>query len=123
LVERSPWLRKLRKEAPDGRWADLGESDQPPVIKLPHDCEKYLLLMSLDCRFYLSGGMFGSGDRWTPSPAMFKNFSATVYWYRAFDLTDGGFRELGTWRYSCKRHLGHSVAQAAAGAEEIATGP
>ena len=121
-IERAPWLRWLRKTAPDGSYTDLGESDQPPVIELPKHWDEFLLLMSLDSRFYLSGGVFGSGDRWTPSPVMFNNFSATVYWYRAYDLTDGGFREIGTWSYSCKRHLGHSVIPGSADTAEVAAG-
>ena len=60
------------------------------------------------------GGLFGSGDHWEPSPAMFANFSGTVYWYRAYDLSNGGFRQLGTWRYTCRRHLGQSMDAPAA---------
>lgn len=111
---RARWLRRLRRPAPDGPWVDLGESDSPPRIELPRACERFLLLMSLDSRFYLSGGLFGSGAVWTPTPSMFANFSATVYWYRAYDLGGGGFRELGTWRYHCRRHLGRPVAETTA---------
>ena len=57
---------------------------------------------------------FGSGTFWEPSPAMFGNFSGTVYWYRAYDLSNGGFRQLGTWRYTCRRHLGQSMDAPAA---------
>jgi hypothetical protein len=113
---RAPRLQRLRRVAPDGPFVDLGASDEPPVIELPRRCERFLLLMSLDSRFYLSGGLFGSGDSWTPSAAMFANFSATTYWYRAFDLTGGRFRQIGTWRYVCQRHLGRSLAATAAGA-------
>lgn len=106
---RSPRLRWLRKQAPDGAFTDLGASTEAPEIRLPRECERFLLLMSLDSRFYLSGGLFGSGDSWRPSPAMFANFSATTYWYRAYDLSGGRFRELGTWRYQCRRHLGRPL--------------
>lgn len=106
---RTSRLRRLRKQAPDGAFTDLGASTEPPEIRLPRSCERFLLLMSLDSRFYLSGGLFGSGDVWRPSPSMFANFSATVYWYRAFDLSGGRFRELGTWRYQCRRHLGRAL--------------
>jgi hypothetical protein len=109
-------LARLRRPAPDGKYTDLGASDQPPRIQLPWRCDEFLLLMSLDNRFYLSGGTLGSGDHWTPTAQMFANFSAQVWWYRIYDLSGGGFRELGTWRYACQRHLGHSVTAKAASA-------
>ncbi|MBL8723247.1 MAG: glycosyltransferase family 2 protein [Planctomycetes bacterium] len=105
----SKLLRRLRKAPPHGPMQDLGASHEPPVIVLPRRCERFLLLMSLDCRFYLSGGMFGSGDRWTPSAEMFRNFGYTTFFYLAFDLTDGRFEELGRWRYQCLSHLGVPV--------------
>jgi hypothetical protein len=72
--------------------------------------------MAPDSRFYLSGGLFGSGDRWTPSEVMFANFSATTYWYRAYDLTGGRFEQLGTWRFHCRRHLGQVIPELAGAA-------
>lgn len=109
---RTPALRWLRKQPPHGAMTDLGASDQRPRIELPRSCQRFLLQMSLDPRFYLSGGLFGSGDHWTPTDRMFANFSPTTYYYRAFDLTDGRFQELGMWRYTCVRQL---VPQPAAG--------
>ncbi len=105
----SKLLRRLRKAPPHGPMQDLGQSHEPPVVVLPRRCERFLLLMSLDCRFYLSGGMFGSGDRWTPSAEMFRNFGHTTFYYLAFDLTGGRFEELGRWRYQCLSHLGVPV--------------
>ena len=112
---RSPRLRRLRRPPPDGACTDLGSSHEPPLLQLPRACERFLLLVSLDCRFYLSGGLLGSGDRWTPSAGVFANFSPTTYWLRAFDLTHGRFEQLGTWRYTCVRHAGVPMAAAAKG--------
>jgi len=116
----SPRLRRWKKAPPHGPMVDLGASAQKPVIVLPKRCERFLLLMSLDARFYLSGGVFGSGDRWTPSDVMFANFGCTTFYYKAYDLTGGRLQEIGQWKFRCLSHLGVPVpqaeAQAAAGA-------
>jgi N-acetylglucosaminyl-diphospho-decaprenol L-rhamnosyltransferase len=105
----SPFWRRFRKQPPHAPTTDLGTSAQKPLIVLPRHCERFLLLMSLDARFYLSGGVFGSGDRWTPSDTMFANFGCTVFFYQGYDLTGGRCEPLGTWRYSCRSHLGVPV--------------
>lgn len=110
------WLARLRKAPPHGPMIDLGASHDPPVLELPRHCERFLLQMGLDPRFYLSGGLFGSGDRWTPSPTMWRNFSPTTYCYRVFDLTGGRFEELGMWRYTCLHPLREAAAAPAASA-------
>lgn len=99
-------LARFRKQAPHGPVTDLGESALRPVIELPRHCDKYLLLMSLDPRFYLSGGMILSGDRWTPDDEMWSNFHYSTFFYKVYDLSDGRFEELGQWRYSSLSHLG-----------------
>lgn len=96
----------LHRDAPHGPIVDLGESTERPVIKLPRHCDEYLLLMSLDPRFYLSGGMFLSGDEWTPADSMWENFHYATFYYAAYDLSDGRFEKLGQWRYQCLSHLG-----------------
>jgi hypothetical protein len=110
---RAKWCRGLRKQAPHGAMVDLGASPERPTIALGRTCERFLLQMSLDPRFYLSGGLFGSGSSWTPSDLMFKNFSPTTYFYRAFDLTGGRFEELGMWRYTCVHPLALPAAKGA----------
>lgn len=100
------WLRRLRPAPPHRRWQALGPSADKPVLTLPRACDRFLLLMSLDCRFYLAGGLFGSGASWTPSDAVFANFTYSDYWYQAFDLTAGRFEPIGMWRFSSRRHLG-----------------
>ena len=112
---RTKVLAWLRRPPPDGPFIDLGATHLPPVVRLPRACERFLLLVSLDSRFYLSGGLTGSGQQWTPSAGVFQNFSPTTYWLRAFDLSAGRFEELGTWRYTCVHRAEAPVAAAARG--------
>jgi GT2 family glycosyltransferase len=106
LLEACEWLlrtdrlRRLRHPAPHGPMIDLGASSEKPRVDLPRPCERFLLLMSLDPRFYLSGAWFGSGAGWTPTDALFSRFQVATYFYRAFDLTGGRMQQLGTWRHS-----------------------
>ncbi|MCA8976911.1 MAG: glycosyltransferase family 2 protein [Planctomycetes bacterium] len=102
----SPRLARWRRQAPHGPVHDLGASVDRPVIELPRHCDRYLLLMSLDPRFYLSGGMLLSGQRWTPDDRMWSNFHYATFYYTVYDLTDGRFEQLGKWRYQCLSHLG-----------------
>lgn len=106
----SPLLQRFRKAPPHGPMQDLGASAERPRIQLPRHCDKFLLLMSLDSRFYLSGGVFGSGDHWSPSDVMFANFGCTTFFYKAYDLSGGRLEELGQWKYRCLSHLGVPVA-------------
>lgn len=109
----SPFWKRWRKAPPHGAMVDLGASAERPRIVLPRPCEKFLLLMSLDSRFYLSGGVFGSGSEWTPSDKMFANFGCTTFFYKAYDLSGGRFEAIGQWKYRCLSHLGVPVAQPA----------
>jgi GT2 family glycosyltransferase len=109
----SPFWKRFKKAPPHGAMLDLGESVERPLIVLPRSCEKFLLLMSLDSRFYLSGGVFGSGDRWTPSDVMYANFGCTTFFYKAYDLSGGRLQEIGQWKYRCLSHLGVPVPVAA----------
>lgn len=118
----TPRLRRFRHQPPHGPFTDLGASAQKPVIVLPRACKQFLLLMSLDSRFYLSGGLRGSGDRWTPTDALFRNFSYTTYWYQAWDISDGRLEPLGCWRFQCLSHLGVPSGAAAAAPAAAGTG-
>lgn len=91
--------RKLARQAPHGPMEDLGTTTVKPVLYLPRHCEKFMLQMSMDCRFYLSGALFGSGDSWTPSDGMWPYFSPTDYFCRAFDISGGKLEELMTYRF------------------------
>ncbi|HZN39645.1 MAG TPA: glycosyltransferase family 2 protein [Planctomycetota bacterium] len=103
-------FRRLRFATP---LVDLGESARPPVLELGRQCERFLVLLSLDARFYLAAGQIGSGARWTPSPAAFDLFVTATYYFAAYDLTRGRFQRIGTWRYCCLSHLGTPVPGAA----------
>lgn len=108
------WAQRFRKFRHATPLTDLGSSDRPPVLDLGRDCERYLVLMSLDARFYLAAGMFGSGRTWTPSALGFRYFVKATFWFQAWDLTGGKLEPLGTWRYDCQSHLGRSLVAAEA---------
>ena len=84
------------------------------MLELGRQCERFLVLLSLDARFYLAAGQIGSGARWTPSPAAFDLFVAATYYFAAYDLTGGRFERIGTWRYTCLSHLGAPMPGTAA---------
>lgn len=107
------WAQRCRRFRHATPLVDLGATASPPVLDLGRDCGRYLVLMSLDARFYLAAGMFGSGRTWTPSALGFSYFVNATFWFQAFDLTDGRFERLGTWRYHCLSHLGVPVPPAA----------
>jgi len=110
---KDPRLSRWKKPPPHGHLTDLGESVERPVIVLPRACERFLLTMSMDSRGYLAGAVFGSGDRWTPSDAMWSNFPCMTFFYEAFDLSGGRFESLGKWRYRSLSHLGVPMPHAA----------
>ncbi|MGE3175596.1 MAG: glycosyltransferase family 2 protein [Planctomycetota bacterium] len=108
---RSKFGQRHVRVPPDSEFVDLGSSDQPPRLQFRR-CDRYLLLVSLDSRFHLAGGLVGSGDHWTPTAGVYANFSATTYWCRVYDISGGRLEVLGTWRYDCRRHLGTSLEPA-----------
>lgn len=105
-VINSKRLARFRRFVPALPHQDLGTSGAPPVLRFDRHCERFVVLLSLDRRFYLAAGVFGSGDHWTPSPAMFAIFVYTQYQFLAYDLSGGGMRPLGSWSYRCLSHLG-----------------
>jgi len=100
------WTQRFRRFRHATPLVDLGASASPPVLDLGRDCERYLVVLSLDPRFFLAAGMFGSGRAWTPSALGFSYFVHAVYYFQAFDLSGGRFERVGTWRYECMSHLG-----------------
>lgn len=102
-------LARFRRVHPREPYVDLGESAEPPVLQLPRSCERYLVLLSLDLRFFLAAGIYGSGDSWTPSQESFDVFVNTVFFFCVFDLSNGEPEFLGTWRYHCLSHLGQPL--------------
>jgi GT2 family glycosyltransferase len=112
-VLQAKWLQRFRKFAFATPLVDLGATDRPPVLELGRDCERYLVLMSLDARFYLAAGMLGSGRTWSPSAAGFAHFVNATFYFAAYDLSGGRFARIGSWKYHCLSHLGSSVAKPA----------
>ncbi|MFY9344884.1 MAG: glycosyltransferase family 2 protein [Planctomycetota bacterium] len=106
----SKWLRRWRRFRFATPLTDLGASDRAPVLEFGRNCERFLVLMSLDARFYLAAGMLGGGARWTPSPTAFGYFVNATFYFAAYDLSGGRFERIGTWKYHCLSHLGESVA-------------
>jgi GT2 family glycosyltransferase len=101
--------RRFTRIAPHGAMEDLGTLTEKPVIRLPRECDRFMLQVSMDARFYLSGAVFGDGDRWVPTDAMFLYFNNTVYFCRAFDLSGGGMEELMTYRFEVAKPKGASA--------------
>ncbi len=98
-------------------YTDLGQSSKPPVLKLPRNCERFLVLMSLDLRFFLAAGTYGSGDHWTPSDKAFEVFVNANFFFCVFDISNDKHEFLGTWHYHCMSHLGVPVPMPEAGGQ------
>ncbi len=105
----SKLLARFRHIHPRKPYVDLGQTSQPPVLKLPRKCERFLVLMSLDLRFFLAAGLYGSGDQWTPSAQSFASFVNANFFFCAFDVSGAKPEFLGTWRYYCMSHLGVAI--------------
>jgi N-acetylglucosaminyl-diphospho-decaprenol L-rhamnosyltransferase len=106
---RSKRLARFRRFTPIEPYVDLGASAERPRLQFGRHCERYLVLMSLDPRFYLAAGAYGSGDSWTLSDGAFRLFVNAVFYFAVYDLSGGRMQRLGTWRYHCLSHLGHPV--------------
>ncbi len=102
-------LARWRRVTPEPPHVDLGARAERPVLALPRRCERFLVLMSLDSRFFLSAGIYGSGDRWSPTDDAFSHFVQAVFHFAVFDVSEGREELLGTWRYDCRSHLGRPV--------------
>jgi GT2 family glycosyltransferase len=74
-------------------------------IRLPEPCDDFLVEIAFDPYFMLCAGTFGSGDRWSPGPAMaYATGPAMAYaiaqqptYFRLVDLTNDRMAELGQW--------------------------
>ena len=106
-------LQRWRNFAPVPPFTDLGESAERPMLRLPRHCERFVVLTSLDPRFFLAAGTYGSGDHWTPSDDAFAMFVHATFFFAVYDLSGGRFERLGTWRYRSLWHLGHRMPGAA----------
>lgn len=110
----SPRLARLRQVPPEPPYTDLGASADKPVLELPRSCERFVVLISLDMRFFLAAGIYGEGDRWSPSDAAFDSFVVAEFFFQVYDLSQGAPEHLGTWRYQCQSHLGQRMVPAEA---------
>lgn len=108
----SKWMKRFRNFAPVEPFTDLGASAERPVLRLGRHCERFVVLTSLDPRFFLAAGTYGSGDHWTPSDGAFAMFVNTTFFFAVYDLSGGRFERLGTWRYHSLWHLGERVGGA-----------
>lgn len=97
---KSGWARRRNARAAHPVTRDLGASMEKPVLELPAPSERFLVELAMDPFFYLAAGMFGSGDRWTPSDTVFANFGPTTYFFRVVDLSGVEPRHVGVWRYT-----------------------
>jgi GT2 family glycosyltransferase len=94
------WAKTRGKTAAHPVTADLGASMDKPVIELPRRVERCLVELAMDPYFYLAAGMFGGGERWSPSDTVFANFGPTTYYFRVLDLDGREPEHLGVWRYT-----------------------
>ncbi len=106
-------LERWRRFRPVAPFTDLGAGAQRPVLRLPRRCERYLVLMSLDPRFYLAAGIYGGGDQWRMDDQQFGLFVHAAWFFAVYDLSGGRCERLGTWRWHCLSHLGQPVVQPA----------
>ncbi|MFK7743337.1 MAG: glycosyltransferase [Planctomycetota bacterium] len=116
-------LERFRRVPPRPPYTDLGESAERPTLKLGRHCERYLVLMSLDMRFFLAAGIYGSGDRWTPSDNAFAAFVNANFFFQVFDVSGGKQEHLGTWRFYSLSHLGQVVGGQAVGGQAVGNQP
>jgi GT2 family glycosyltransferase len=92
---------KARQALPrQPRIADLGQHHDKPEIRLGRRCERFLIEVSLDPSFYLAAGVFGSGESWKPSDALFRNFGPTTFYFRACEVVGGRAVQIGVWSYT-----------------------
>ena len=105
----SKLLSRFRRIQPQKPHVDLGQTSEPPLLKLPRTCERYLVLMSLDLRFFLAAGIYGSGDQWTPSEKAYEVFVNANFFFCVFDVSTNNPEFLGSWRYYCMSHLGNAI--------------
>lgn len=94
----SRWGKARAARNPHRVWHDLGASHDKPVLRLPRPARRFAVELALDPKFFLAAAAFGSGDGWTPSDALFRNFGPTTYWFRVVDLGGRRPRELAVYR-------------------------
>lgn len=71
-----------------------------PEIQLTSPCSDFLVEIAFDPYFMLCAGTFGSGDRWSPGPAMAYAMQQQPTYFRLVDLTDSSMPEIGQWCFT-----------------------
>ena len=98
-IQTSSWGKRRDDLCPQKVIHDLGAQTGPPVIEFDREYEKILVEVAHDPNFYLAGGMFGHGRRWTVGPELFKSFGPTTYYFRVMDVSSSVAQLVGVWRY------------------------
>jgi len=96
----TPWAVRRAARVVEFPIVDAGASEQRPLLQLPRAMDRFLVEISLDPRFYLAAGTFGSGDHWSPSDSMFRGFGPTTFYFRVCELSGGEAAEVGVYRYT-----------------------
>ncbi len=98
-VLESAWGQRRAARAPQPGLRRVAPSTGKPTLELPRPAARFVVEISLDQRFYLAAGCFGSGDRWTPSDELFDNFGVTTFYFRVCDIAGGEPEELGVYEF------------------------
>jgi len=110
---RTAWARRRAGSLRTGI-IDLGDVDEPPVLELGRDCERYIIEACQDPAFLLAAGIIGRGPTWTPGDSFWYAFGDSEYYLRCIDLSSGEPEELVTYRF---RRVGHPAFVARRDAE------
>ena len=94
------WARRRRALPPQPDLQRLPASVDKPRLRLPRACARFLVELTLDPGFFLAAGIFGSGQEWTPSDALFARFPPTTFYLRVSELQGGRVLPLGVWSYT-----------------------
>jgi len=94
------WGKRRQALPRQDKITDLGTSHDKPTIEVPRRCEKLLIEISLDPSFYLAAAVLASGERWSPSNALFANFGPTTFYFRALEVKGADAELLGVYRYT-----------------------
>lgn len=94
------WMHALARRPIHPVVHELPTSSEAPTLHLPRSMSRFLVEISMDPRFYLAAGAFGSGDRWTPPVTLFEGFGPITYFFRVCDLTGSTPEQVGIYRYT-----------------------
>ncbi len=96
----SSWGKRRGKLPPHPWLVDLGSMPGKPTLEFGRSYAQFLVEVALDPGFFLAAGMHGSGDRWSPSDSLMKEFGPTTYYFRVVDLQSAKLEQIGVYRYT-----------------------